>query len=350
MIRFFIMLLVAAGIAEIISIRRSLFGIEYDVDVSKKAVEPDEKVNLITKITNRSRRFVPFLRIEEDVPLDMLCDVGLEIENFTQRRASLRSSVYLLPRQRVIRKTEVSFSKRGLYAFKGAVLSGGDFLGFSERSQRSERMCTLVVLPRRGSYESVKMLIGGMLGDESVNRFLNEDPMLTLGFHEYTGREPMKRISWKRTAREGKLMVREPDHTLEQTAVVLVNTNTFAFGHYGEELLEKCFSIARDIMETLEEMRIPYAFLSNVSSVQPAVSEGLGKMHLNSALVALGTADYGFSESVWSLIDRAVLAADSGKTIILITPMQQDLKNAEVERIALRTGMEPKIIYAMEEK
>ena len=80
------------------------------------------------------------------------------------------------------------------------------------------------------------------------------------------------------------------------------------------------------------------------------VSEGLGSAHLRSALTALGGADYGFSESAWSLIDRASLIGGMGRTAILITPMRQDLEDAQLERIALRTGVEPRVIYAMEEE
>ena len=39
-----------------------------------------------------------------------------------------------------------------------------------------------------------------------------------------------------------------------------------------------------------------------------------------------------------------------GRTAILITPMRQDLEDAQLERIALRTGVEPRVIYAMEEE
>lgn len=348
MIRFFIMLLVAAGIAEILSLRHSLSGVEYDLAPSKTVVEPDEKFDLIAVITNRKRRFIPFLRLEEDVPLDLECASRIEIENLTERRGTLKSSAYIMPRQRLIRKTQVSLAKRGRFLFKGAFLAGGDFLGFSERGHKTELAREVIVLPRRADCSFSQNIIGGLMGDESVNRFMNEDPMLTIGFRDYTGREPMRRISWMRSAREGHLMVREPDHTIERTALVVVNTNTFAFGTHGEGLLEKCFSMARTVMEALEEMRIPYAFHSNLSPQQPNVGEGLGTAHLNSALLALGGADYGFSESVWALIDRVSLSADSGKTVILITPMRQDLKNAEIERIALRTGMEPMIYYAME--
>ena len=53
-------------------------------------------------------------------------------------------------------------------------------------------------MPRRAASPSFDMLLGGMIGDISVNRFIFEDPMLTIGFSDYTGREPMRDISWTR--------------------------------------------------------------------------------------------------------------------------------------------------------
>ena len=44
-------------------------------------------------------------------------------------------------------------------------------------------------------------VLSGFLGDVSVRRFIYEDPVLTTGFREYTGREPMKHISWTQSAR-----------------------------------------------------------------------------------------------------------------------------------------------------
>ncbi len=69
-------------------------------------------------------------------------------------------------------------------------------------------------------------MLGGVIGDISVNRFIFEDPMLTVGFSEYTGREPMRDISWTQSARLGRMMVKNYDHTVDLSVTILLNVQS----------------------------------------------------------------------------------------------------------------------------
>lgn len=352
MTAFLIMLLVACAAAELYSLRHSLDGIEYDCRLSKTLAEPDETIELISILTNRKRRFVPFLRWTENVPAVMNTAGELGTLSATERRGSLRASGYLMPRQRLTRRTPFSISRRGRYLFWGATLSGGDFLGMSERSRQAELFRELVILPKPLSAGTLDALPGGLLGDQSVNRFIHEDPMLTLGFREYTGREPMKQISWTQSARMGSLMVKNLDHTVERSATVVLNVDTPAFGTYGDELIEACFSIARSVCEELEDLRVPYAFLSNARSSNGSQSgeagDGLGAAHIKPILEGLGRAVCERSATAWSLIDRAAALTDAGRLHILITPTRRDLDSAGMERLELRSGLKVRVLVAEE--
>ena len=79
----------------------------------------------------------------------------------------------------------------------------------------------VVVIPPRCENSNVLRTLGGFLGDISVRRFILEDPLLTVGFREYTGREPMKSISWTQSARVGRPLVKQYDHTVDATVTVL---------------------------------------------------------------------------------------------------------------------------------
>ena len=63
MIAFLLMLAAVIGAAELWSLRRGLEGVKYDQRVSKAIAEPDEPLQLITVITNRRRRILPFIRL-----------------------------------------------------------------------------------------------------------------------------------------------------------------------------------------------------------------------------------------------------------------------------------------------
>ena len=336
-------LIAVAVVVELYTRRHALDGVEYDLRMSKPVAEADEKVQMITIVTNRKRRFLPFIRLNENVPTGIDMERELYVESFTDKRSLLRSTVYMMPRQRLTRRTTFSMPMRGRHIFKGATLNGGDFLGLTENSVRYPLEREFVVLPKPAEAGEVERLLGGYMGDTSVNRFILEDPILTLGFREYTGREPMKMISWTQSARAGQLMVKSYDYTVERTATVLLNADTFAFGAYGEAMLERCYSLARGVCEALEEKRIPYSFLCN--TVTPGasegfgeVSDGLGQAHLMTVLEGLGRASYDHRETLEDTFERAAARASRGRMHIFITPVDNDLHALPLRRLEEATG------------
>lgn len=343
MIAFLLMLAAVIAGAELWSLHRSLDGVEYDVHPSKAVAEPGEILQLVTVITNRKRRFVPFIRLNENVPEEMSAAGPLGIEDATARRAALRSTAYMMPRQRLTRRTDFSIPRRGRYLFLGATLEGGDFMGLSTTPRRVELYRELVILPRSADAEDVRQLMGGWMGDRSVNRFIMEDPVLTLGFRDYTGREPMKQISWTQTARLDRLTVRCQDHTVERTVTVMLNTHTFAFGTYGHQMLEAAFSLCRGVCEALEDQRIPYALITNARCLGAAdgfgeVGDGLGAAHLAAVLEGLGRADYDSRDTLEDLFDRALSRTNLGRGHIFITPVRNDLRPDLLEKLRAATG------------
>lgn len=343
MIAFLLMLLAVGVAAELLSLRSALDGVEYDLRFSRPVVEPDEPFQIVTVITNRRRRFLPFLRVRQNVPAELSAERPLYVENYTEQRCQLQSTVYMMPRQRLTRRTTARLPSRGRYLFSGAKLYGGDFLGLSERAGDYPIQRELVVLPRAADAASVGDLLGGYMGEVSVNRFILEDPILTLGFHEYTGREPMKQIAWAQSARMDRLMVRRCDHTVEYTVTVVFNVHTILFGGYANAVIERCCALARAVCEVLEARRIPYAFLSNAEAAgMPRgfgqVSDGLGEAHLRTVLEGLGRVDYAHWESLEALLSRAAAKASLGRMHVFITPSERDLPAELLERVRLSCG------------
>lgn len=351
MIAFLLMLAAVIAGAELYSLRRNLEGVEYDCAPSKAVAEPGEALDLVTVITNRKRRFLPFIRLNEDVPDALNVTAELRAEDVKRRRSALRSTVYMMPRQRLTRRTPFTIDARGRYLFLGATLEGGDFMGLSTASRRTDLHRELVILPRPVDSGSLREVMGGWMGDRSVNRFIMEDPVLTLGYRDYTGREPMKQIAWTQTARLGRLTVRQQDYTVERAVTVMLNGHSFAFGSYGQKMLETCFSLCRDICQQLEDQRIPYSFICNLRSLGAPdgtgeVGDGLGKAHLDTVLEGLGRADVTHRDTLEGLFDRALSRANLGRGHIFITPVKNDLHRELLERLRAATGEETLCVTA----
>ena len=286
-------------------------------------VEPDEPVTWSTTVDNYSRLPIPFVRLLQDFPSETACleekawrDAHCQnkyLSWYAEYRMTLRG------RRSAIRKVQISFTQRGAYEVGNYQVGAGDLLGFQEEKRLGNGE-KVVVMPRRSGQKAAVDAVGGFLGDVSVRRFILEDPVLTTGFRDYTGREPMRAISWTRTAQSGALQVKQYDHTAERHVVVLLNVEGAT-----EEVLEECLRLTRSACETLEQRKIPYAFRTNGNLPGPmgkiqAMVEGLGEQHLNTILYGLGGADGTCFYSFRTLTRHTLKNRNSNDAYIVITP------------------------------
>lgn len=307
-------------VVEYISIKNALKGIEYKQKFLFSVVEPDEEFDVICILENRTRRFVSYLRLREQF--------SKEIEPLVQSIKELdytiiESSQYMMPREKFERRVRVSIPKRGIYNLYGASIYGGDFLGLSEIKGEYRCYEEIVVIPKETQLPNIDIKLSGYIGDISVNRFIFEDPVLTVGFSDYTGQEPQKMISWTQTARTGQLMVKKYDYTVELMLTVLLNIDYNGENH--AKLVEECFSIARTVCQFLENKNIRYRMITNaITKGEREIFENLdygwGKEYLINILEGLGRAGYTVKESYAKILDRSIEFAEMGVGNILITP------------------------------
>ena len=313
--------------------------------------EPGQTVTWSATVDNYSRLPIPFVRLVQDFPgearavadqawLNDHCQKNL-FSWYAEYRMTLRG------RRSITRQVQVTFADRGVYKLGTWQLSAGDLLGFREARSHGGGQ-KIVVMPRHSGQRSAIDAVGGFLGDVSVRRFILEDPILTVGFRDYTGREPLRAISWNRTARTGSLQVKQYDHTAEHHVVVLLNTE----GADGAQL-EECLRLTRSVCEKLEQRKIPYGFRTNANLPGPvgkvhAMVEGLGQRHLNTILYGLGGADGTCFHSFRYLTRQTLKNRKSNESYIVITPDDKGaarscilaLSNAVGTRVCVLKGCE----------
>lgn len=285
--------------------------------------EPGEKITWSAKLNNHSRLPVLFSRLQLHFPGNTVFaaeDAWISSHcRQTLQQWHVEEKFSLLPLKSRTRKIVFSLPDRGVYSIGSYRLSAGDLLGFREEAMNGPGE-SVVVMPREAKNQKLLEALGGFLGDISVRRFILEDPILTVGFRDYTGREPMKSISWTRSATAGKLQVKQFDHTAEQTVMILLNVE----GGKPEQL-EGCFRLMRSVCQQLERRKIPYGLRTNGSLPGPVsklffLAEGLGSSHLNAILYALGRADYACYHSFRYLTQQTLQHRKKNEAYILITP------------------------------
>ncbi|MCL2408263.1 MAG: DUF58 domain-containing protein [Oscillospiraceae bacterium] len=344
-------LIVVAAFFQFRAMRNALKGIGYSTLCSKLLVEPDEPLEMVTTISNTSRRFVPFIKLDEVLPrgttvLDETIRTTIDIKENIRRM----SSAYMMPRSKLERRLPISLPRRGRYLFRGAELSGGDFLGWNDEKRSFFALNEVVVYPKAAPVDNLDSVLGGFLGDVSVRRFIMEDPVLTVGAREYTGREPLKQISWTHSAKTARMMVKQFDYTVEPVVSVMLDVNTKKHLEEKEQLIENCFSLARSVCQLLEKKGIAYDFITNSTTGNALSSwsymgEGLGRGHLFSILEGLGRATYDCIESFGTTIEKMKRHREGNRSVIIITSERDGNKHQAAHRLRELTGGSVTFIY-----
>ena len=280
--------------------RRLLLRYSFDT----RLAEPGEKIAFSGRLINRGLFPIVYVNLFEYMP------EGALIAGKEDNRAAYR--LFLLPHRSYRHTLLFSLPKRGVYRSGKYYAETGDFLGFKSFVRSEKIDADITVMPKRCEDEPILNILGGYMGDISVRRFIMEDPVLSIGYTDYTGREPMKKISWKHSAKVGRLMVKNSDYTVDANAAVVLN---MASG--TEEEKEKSFEIVRTVCEMLERERIPYQFLSNGDAGN--LEEGFGKMHLDRLMTELGRSKLYCCDSFDSLIERCIRERKRSRSYFIIS-------------------------------
>ncbi len=329
MVLFLILLVVFALLANMMMKKVVLNGLSYRVMFSKKVVEIDEEFTMTSMIENRKMLPVPFLKVIERLPDQLVVRGEKARERIGSKDQSYEhlSTMMVFPFQRVRRNWKVTLGDRGRYVTRGGRLVAGDLLALSETTLECEDFQELVALPRKADVGEELVPYGNYQGDYSVRRFIIEDPILTIGLREYTGYEPMKTIHWPASLKAGQLMTKRFDHTTDNRALVLLNIDCGGPDLLTEDVekVEYAFSLCRGVLEDLETSGFPYSLLGNIDSqmLTEATSgtfAGHGGEYCYDLIELLGRATIYHSGSFEKLLQSAIERADDSTSLILVTP------------------------------
>ena len=128
-------------------------------------------------------------------------------------------------------------------------MSVRDPFGFTSKDAEYPDTTRLVVYPRVLPLRALGIPSTEILGERRVKRQLFEDPLRIVTSREYVAGDPLNRIHWRATARQGILQTRVLESTSTPNVAVFldVNTMTSRFQAPSERLLEAAVSVAASI-------------------------------------------------------------------------------------------------------
>lgn len=261
----FALLLVATALGlERYSTVHSLDDVQGRLEVEDHLVEAGEPAVIHLVVRNSGPRWKMFLAAKLHLNKEFLpCAEHHITQDQTGLGHTVRFTTWLRPGQEADFSTALRLERRGRYVLEPMQVIGGDFLGLVEQSRTERGFHELIVPPRECALPELEEMLGGFLGELSVNRYLYEDPILTAGYRPYTSGDPMRSIAWKQSVRGQGLMVKKWDYTTEPRAVVLVHADTKDYDH--PEPAELCYSMARTVCRRLEEKAVSYRFAANAA-------------------------------------------------------------------------------------
>lgn len=315
--------------------------------------EKNEEITLTSSLANISRLPVSFATVTENLPdkAELMGSdyyVGEHFVNVGDKRF-VRSHYALGSLKKITREEKFKVNKRGVYRYGEYSIYTGDFFGLKNLQVDGYVPKHVAILPSKVADKDMREVVGGFIGDISVRRFIMEDPILTVGFNEYTGREPLRDISWKRTAVQGKLMVNKYDYTSEPRAMILLNIEG------GREAdVERCFELVRMAIEMLEERKIPYGFRTNGMIFGPEgsisyVPAGVGRQHYKTMMYGLAGALNGCWYSFDTLVRTAIKNRGVNEHYLLVTVPTDDKATVILKNLSKQTGATLGVLVGKEE-
>ncbi len=353
MIGLLLIVVIVAIIAEVKSLRRPVNDVCYRMEPSVRSVEQEQEFLLKTTIENRSKFNIPYLFVEEAIPdeLELLDRDYMELRKNNTYNMH-QSVLFMKRRQRLKRNIRAVAHKRGMIRFTYAKLKIGDFLGIKELNRRVDFSRSVVVYPIRLEDERLTQVLSDVMGEISVNSFLHEDPILIKGYRDYTGREPLRAISFPMSAKRNQLTVREFDHTREAMVDLIFDVSYKGdFDHYFTQQ-EALFALVRSICEEFEQRRISYRLITNayyetmdVHGVNVIQSGGTGGSSISKILEVLGMASNASMCETEELLSHAFRSFSQEKSFVYVCNRREEETELLLGELKRRFGVELHCLY-----
>jgi uncharacterized protein (DUF58 family) len=329
------LLVVAALLLTVVGVswtwnRYALRSIEFQRQFSERRAFQGEEVELVIQVTNRKLLPLSWLRVDDQVPADLVLLDG-QVQPSSQPEIGYLSNLFALRwYERVGRRYRLKTHRRGFYSFGPVYLRSGDFFGLFEQRQTLRQPEWLIVYPEVRPLVELGLPPKDPFGDSKANQPLFEDPARTVGVREYQPEDSFRRIHWKASARLQRFQSRLYEPTTSYQLVIFLNVATFPKTWQGiiPEVLEESIRVAASIANYGVGQKYQVGLLANGSvpgSDQPLkVLPGRDPQQLTHILEALAAVT-GFATSpIERLLTTESPRLPWGATLLLVTAAVYD--------------------------
>jgi len=314
----------SAGIARLWS-RFSLAGVGCERMVSEMRVFPGEHIELKLRLINRKLLPLPWIQLNDEIPLSFSPDVPLSPGN-RPGSGFLSKSAAMLWYTKASWKERLCCHKRGYYQLGPIQLTSGDIFGFYPRCITQPIIDHIVVYPKIFDITNLKIPSLYPIGETTAERRIFEDPIRFSGIRDYTPQDSLRYIHWKATAHRQELQVKIFEPTTTSKGAIFLAIDSFKAGNENEvnseEEFELSISVAASIASHLIEHHSAVGLFVNsclADSGQPAtLLPASGTGHLVEILEALAKVTSSASLPFEEFLQAERTALPWGTTLVVI--------------------------------
>lgn len=223
-----LLLLCVAVIAMLPHLLLRKFGyraLTYTLEFSETEVSEGDSVTLIETIC--SNKLLPLPWVKAELTTDASLHFASGQSAATGDTRFLSSFFSLMPYRKIVRRRQVTCTRRGRCEVSHAVLMLTDLFGTVELSQPyPEAHAALTVLPAERGCTLPENFPQRLTGDAIRRRVLMPDRYAVSGIREYADGDSARDICWTASARSETLMVWQYDETAAPALTVLLNCET----------------------------------------------------------------------------------------------------------------------------
>jgi uncharacterized protein (DUF58 family) len=278
-----------------------------------------EKIAVRLRLTNRAWLPMPWLLIEDRVPLDL-------------KETDSYRSVLSVGSQAQLTHSYILYAKRrGYYAVGPLTLTTGDLFGFAEATWQEEASVNVTVYPEVLPLYKLGLPSRSPFGVLASRQQIFEDPNRMSGVRSYASGDSMRRIHWKASAHADSLLVKkfQPAIALNVTVVLDLNREAYPLnGAIGAS--EWAIVAAASVASYVVGQRQPIGLISNgLDSVTEQVTQAIpmrqGQGQLISILTALARIQlHEFGQELGEWLPRRIADLEWGATLVIIAPQIDD--------------------------
>ncbi|MBI4304411.1 MAG: DUF58 domain-containing protein [Chloroflexi bacterium] len=229
--------------------RYCLERVEYRRKLSSNRVFFGEEVQLDVEVANRKPLPLPWIQIDDEMPIEVTFLKGKLSPSHKVTRVVLTNLLPLSWYHKVKRRYHLRCGQRGYFSLGPASIHSGDIFGFFRREMQTEQADHLMVYPKIVPLEKLGIPSKQPVGDIRPKSHIFHDPILTQGVREYHFGDSLKRIHWKTTARLGQLQTKvfEPTTTIDMGIFLDVRTTKPPYWGTIPELHELAIVVAASL-------------------------------------------------------------------------------------------------------